>query len=116
MKTKNRTFFSVLLLLLFVSSLSANTYSSLNCAKKNTFHFSKNIEVTQNAFDSVTEDLIFEETEDNCKNDFETKAHIIPFHSALLNLIFIKNLFSSFAPVLILNRDSIFISVCNFRL
>ena len=76
---KNKpVYFSIGFLLLFLTSFSANTYVSLNSPVKNSFHFSKNSELKQNASCSDTEDLVFEETENDSEESLNDVETILP--------------------------------------
>ena len=76
MKLKKPILFSILFLLIFVSAFSAGIYSSIQYSSKLTSGFSKNIELKKPDNLSVTEDLVFEETEDDGK-EFSAELTLI---------------------------------------
>ena len=59
-------YFSLGFLILFITSVSTNTFISLNGSVKQIIHITKTKEINQNASAaSASEDLVFEETEND---------------------------------------------------
>ncbi len=116
MKVNRSTYFSIGFLFLFLSSFSTNVYSSFGSDSKTDSHYSKNNEVKQCASSSATENLVFEETKNDCEDGFELQSFVLPFFISSFQLEVSNPHIVSAQPLAEKLTNPIYIAVCNFRI
>jgi hypothetical protein len=120
MKLKRSTYFSIGFLLLFLTSFSTNLYSTYNNSLKNIIHFSKQNELKRNGSDSATESLVFEETENDCKDDakdgFEFQSFLLSFIVSCFSFEVSTPQYISVQTVTEKLHTPIYVSLRNFRI
>jgi hypothetical protein len=79
MKMKRSAYFSIGFLFLFLASFSTNTFISLNSSFKKITRYTHAKEITPGkSWTSSSEDLMFEETEDDCEDSTSPLQTILP--------------------------------------
>lgn len=78
MTKHKQIYLSLSFLFIFLASFSTNTYISLHNSVKSFYHFSKNKELQSSVPVSATEDLVFEETENDSEESFEALPTLLP--------------------------------------
>ena len=118
MKLNKPTYFSLLFLLCFLASFSANIFRNFNTfPSKSNLKISKGITVsTKEETGATSNDFLFEENENETENDFLVQAFLLPFFVAYFRNSEIKShnpLSNSLSENI---TNPIYIAVCNFRI
>lgn len=78
MKLNKHTFLSALFLFIFLSAFSSGAYVSLSNSIKEFSHFSKSKELKADGSTSVSENLVFEETENDGEESINPSFTLLP--------------------------------------
>ena len=78
MKLNKHTLFSTLFFLIFFSAFSSGAYASISNSIKAFSHFSKNKELKEDGNVSASEDLVFEETENDSEESLSPVLILLP--------------------------------------
>lgn len=116
MKMNRPVYFSIGFLFLFLTSFSTNTVISLNNSLKQIVPFSKNKQVTPDAAAAASEDLVFEETEDDCEDSINPLQTTLPSY---LNFeVFIQKISLQFSDLSALDKrsNSLFLAIRVIRI
>jgi len=82
-KTQKYKFFSALFLVIFLAAFSSDIYGSVNNSLYTFTHFSKHKELKEDGSASASENLIFEETENDTEDSVDPQFVLLP---SFLNL------------------------------
>jgi len=97
-KLNKHTFFSVFFLFIFLSAFSSGAYVSLSNSIKEFSHFSKGKEVKEDGAASASEDLVFEETENDSEESVSPTFTLLPDFLSFDAFTFVsKNSFTDFS-------------------
>jgi hypothetical protein len=115
-KLNKHTFFSALFLFIFLSAFSSSAYTSLSNSIKQFSHFSKGKELKEDGMTSASDDLVFEETENDTEESIDPLFILLP---AFLNFDSVTSIIKSdFSEFTFIERsiDSIFLSIRVLRI
>ena len=77
MKIKKHTLLSALFLFIFISAFSCGAYASISNSIKEFSHSSFNKELKQDGPNAASEDLVFEETENDSEESFNPEFNFL---------------------------------------
>ncbi|HWY12698.1 MAG TPA: hypothetical protein VN026_15300 [Bacteroidia bacterium] len=116
MKINKHTLFSAFFLFIFLSAFSSAAYTSLRSSLKEFPHFSKHKELKEDGTLSSSENLAFEENENDCEESMNPE---FSFLTTFLSFDFLgttsKNNFTNL-PYSDKTSDSIFLSIRVLRI
>ena len=115
---KKRKYFSIILLLSFLTSFGTNVYKdSLRSINKDKVDNSKSVSISNHTSSNATQGSnVCEETENDLGDEYTAFAFVLPYVISFSHFASIHSSQISAHPLAENQHKPIYISVCNFRI